>query len=173
MIGRYYFAVAEARLTQRKNTLEIKPIRHSNPGFKLYMLQSTKSSPQIYSDECCGNVSCTRKFLDISLLKSVKINKIAESQKKSGEKDSCLKQRIFNKSITFKCVKCINTGEPAAVLVFLPRLMVVELIQPESAAAGSLFNPIPIPPFPHHPIFRKTINTQKTRIYISPVNNQL
>ena len=34
-------------------------------------------------------------------------------------------------------------------------------------------NPPPITPIPHHPIFSKPINTQKTRIHISRVNNKL
>jgi hypothetical protein len=34
-------------------------------------------------------------------------------------------------------------------------------------------NPPPIIPLPHHPIFSKPINTQKTRIHISRVNNKL
>ena len=39
------------------------------------------------------------------------------------------------------------------------------------AAAGLLLNPLPIPPFPHSPIFINLLNTQKTRIHISCVNH--
>ena len=38
-----------------------------------------------------------------------------------------------------KCERCINTGEPAAVFGFPRQIKVVELILPESNAAGSLF----------------------------------
>jgi len=72
-----------------------------------------------------------------------------------------------------KCDSCINTGEPAAVFCLSLQIKAVELSGPETAAAGSLFHPPPITPLPHYPIFSKPINTQKTRIHISRVNNKL
>jgi hypothetical protein len=70
-------------------------------------------------------------------------------------------------------VGCINTGESAAAFGFPLRIKVVELLRPDTAAAGLLFHPPPITPLHHHPIFSKPINTQKTRIHISRVNNKL
>jgi hypothetical protein len=46
------------------------------------------------------------------------------------------KLHTVNKSTALNHGKCINTCEPAAVLVFLQRIKVVELRVPESAAAG-------------------------------------
>jgi hypothetical protein len=48
-----------------------------------------------------------------------------------------LKMHNINKITALKCDKCINTGEPAAVLVFQIKIKVVEEIRPESAAVGS------------------------------------
>jgi len=44
-----------------------------------------------------------------------------------------------NRFTAFSCDDCINTGEPAAVHVFLPEIKVVEVILPKSIAAGLLF----------------------------------
>ena len=39
---------------------------------------------------------------------------------------------------------------------------------------GAVSSPaLPISPFPYHPMFRKPLNTQKTRIHILHINNQL
>jgi hypothetical protein len=49
------------------------------------------------------------------------------------------KINYFNIILALNCDRCVNTGEPAAVLVFLIRIKVVEKIRPESAAAGHFF----------------------------------
>jgi hypothetical protein len=78
---------------------------------------------------------------------------------------------LFNKSTALNHGKCINTGEPTAVFGLPLRIKVVELLLPETSAAGSLFHPSPITPLPHHPIFRKPLNTRKTRTKKSRVNH--
>lgn len=44
-----------------------------------------------------------------------------------------------NKSIALNHGTCINKGEPAAVFGFPRQIKVVELLRPDTAAAGSLF----------------------------------
>jgi len=45
----------------------------------------------------------------------------------------------LNICIAYKCDRCINTGEPAAVFCLSLQIKAVELSRPETAAAGSLF----------------------------------
>jgi hypothetical protein len=100
----------EARLTQRKNSVKIKLIRHSNPGFQLYPLQSTKSSPQIFGDEFQGNWFNNLNFLNISLLNYKILNKKEEGQKKYGGIDQAQKPTNFNMRTAF-ILRCINKHE--------------------------------------------------------------
>jgi hypothetical protein len=88
-----------------------------------------------------------RKFMNIIifLLIYFRYNSISflSSNKKSQKKYSSMFYRVdscrFYLFSFLNCDKCVNTGEPAAVLVFLIRIKVVEESRPESAAVGSLF----------------------------------
>ncbi|MGD2090269.1 MAG: hypothetical protein PVH61_29100 [Candidatus Aminicenantes bacterium] len=65
---------------QRKNSLEIKPIRHINPGFQLYPQPCRKSSPQIYRDRFTGNA-----FNNLNNLKKLLLNyRILNEEEKSS-----------------------------------------------------------------------------------------
>jgi hypothetical protein len=61
------------------------------------------------------------------------------SQKKCNSMKSTADSCRFYWCAFLKCDRCINTGESAAVFGFLLRIKVVELLLPETAAAGSLF----------------------------------
>jgi hypothetical protein len=97
-------------------------IRHFSLVCQLYLPQSFKSDPQIYSNEFFRTAFNNHNFFDISNL----IFRILNN---------------FYKFTALKCARCVNVKsiEPAAVLDFPVKVKVVERIQPESTAAGSLF----------------------------------
>ena len=71
--------------------------------------------------------------------------------------------------------RCVNVKscEPAAVLGFPVRVKVVERIQPESTAVGSLRNPTPhspISPFSYLPIFPASLFTPSA--LLNKINNR-
>jgi hypothetical protein len=73
-----------------------------------------------------------KSFFAVCLGVSSSVSEVSWSKSQHYRRIPC----YFNKSTALNHGKCINTCEPAAVLVFLQRIKVVELRAPESAAAG-------------------------------------
>jgi hypothetical protein len=81
-------------LTKRKNTVKIKFIRHFSPGFQLYGLPLTKSSPQIYREMIKRKSIDNQNYLDITSHYLSKLN-------------------IIHGYRSLKCLYFNNSGEPA------------------------------------------------------------